>query len=72
MSQIHTVRVYNADDELVGGVTVPHRDERAAGHHLSWWCDICNDAGELSLDYIWPQAAEVLNHHMQENHPHSD
>jgi hypothetical protein len=70
MSQIHTVRLYNATDDLVGTITIPHRDQRTAGHHLLWSCQLCDGADRLDQDYSWLDAAVVVDHHMTDNHPH--
>jgi hypothetical protein len=70
MSQIHTVRLHNVTDELVGTITVPHQDQQLAGHHLLWSCQLCGAADRADKHHTWLDAAAALDHHMSENHPH--
>jgi hypothetical protein len=67
MGQVHTVQLYNAGKELVGEIAVPHRD---TGKEMTWQCTLCDEGGTVSTDLRWPQAADAIDHHMNENHPH--
>ena len=69
MTQIHRLMAYDIGGKVVGAVTFPHRDRQLVGDHASWSCDLCEAGADLLRTQSWQDGAELLQQHLEENHP---
>jgi hypothetical protein len=69
MSQIHRLMAYDIGGKLVGVVMFPHRDRQAVGDHASWSCELCDVGTDLLKTQPWQDGAELLQEHLESQHP---